>query len=642
MNLDRETPSQDPMPTPSMPARAVVILICGLLATWLAGGSLGWIAPPLQKTLTWLALAIIVLLALGGRGAATRADDKGSPWAKHDRWLLFAAAAIAVVMTASSLAVVNILAVAVLLAVVALVRPGTIALAAGPVALAATTLAVFHILCQGTASGWALADTVGRAEGHWATLLTGRPLLIGASFGGVDFLVVMAALAVAQYITLRAHPASRDGYACRRLKWAAAAALAIAAAQTAYLVVLAFTHDLTALLPPPARPIDTSLAHMGVWTWSDAARAMLPWHLPVLAAVFQTAVAVCVFLAAPRPAPVDDAPEAIAGMSAESKRRDRRIAGNPAAMAGKVRPQAAWMLFAPAGLLLVAAAAAGFAPVKPDLSGKRIVAYDDGTLDWTTADPGNVAPGLVPRYGLLPALVTSLGGEFVVSKDLHEGDLRDADVLIVLPPGKPSDVSAEISDTVTSMPAKIGTVSRRNARGSPPENLGLRQCGRQARCGGRAGEPRRHRRQCAERAAEADRDVVPRRHSQFAHRALGMQPVGGALRGDRHQPPRTKLLQHRPRRERLHGVAGGTAAGRPLVLERARQRPEPPGAGDQPAASGGVALLAGQPAGQPGAGGAAEHRPRDRRRVGRSRLSEQRRHSFFLYVLRAATGRAGR
>ena len=166
MNPDRETPSQDPMPTPSMPARAVVILICGLLATWLAGGSLGWIAPPLQKTLTWLALAIIVLLARAGRSrSGTCADDKGSPWAKHDRWLLFAAAVIAMVMTASSLAVVNILAVAVLLAVVALVRPGTIALAAGPVAAAATTLAVFHILCQGTASGWRMADTVGARRG---------------------------------------------------------------------------------------------------------------------------------------------------------------------------------------------------------------------------------------------------------------------------------------------------------------------------------------------------------------------------------------------------------------------------------------------------------------------------------------------
>ena len=112
---------------------------------------------------------------------------------------------------------------------------------------------------------------------------------------------------------------------------------------------------------------------------------------------------------------------------------------------------------APAVLLVVAAAAAMVAPVKPDLTGRRIVAYDDGSLDWTVVDPGNVAPGLSQRYGLLPALVASLGGQFVVSKDLRAGDLREADVLVVLPPGasKPDEAKGTVpffADT------KIGTV----------------------------------------------------------------------------------------------------------------------------------------------------------------------------------------
>ena len=84
--------------------------------------------------------------------------------------------------------------------------------------------------------------------------------------------------------------------------------------------------------------------------------------------------------------------------------------------------------------MIVAAVAMTFSPVKPDLKGRRIVAYDDGATDWSTTDPGTVPPGRLPRYGLLPALVESLGGEFIRSRDLADADLQGADVLIVLPP----------------------------------------------------------------------------------------------------------------------------------------------------------------------------------------------------------------
>ena len=41
---------------------------------------------------------------------------------------------------------------------------------------------------------------------------------------------------------------------------------------------------------------------------------------------------------------------------------------------------------------------------------------------------------LLHHYGLLPALVESLGGEFIRSRGLADADLQKADVLIVLPP----------------------------------------------------------------------------------------------------------------------------------------------------------------------------------------------------------------
>ncbi len=446
MNLNPrpDSPSKNPAAPLPMPARALAILVCGLLATWLAAGSLGWISPPLQKTLVWLAFGAILTIAFRGRGAATSTNSLADFWQRHRHWLLAAVAVAAVLMTASALAVVNILAVAVLLAAVALVRPGWIADAAAPAALAATALALVRLVCEGTATGWALAETIGRAEGRWAALLTGRPLLIGPSFGGVDFLVVMLALAVAWHQTAPG----------RNIKRAVAAALAIAAAQTVYLVALAFTHDLASMLPPPSHAMATDVSRLGVWTWSNAVHAMLPWHLPVLAALLHGVVAVFMFRLVEWPAPHYATAEEMPFEVADSRRRDRRqrrIVGNPVDTVETVRPQAALRLFAPAGLVIIAAAAVGLAPLKPDLAGRRIVVYDDGSIDWTTNDPGNVAPGLLPSYGLLPALVASLGGEFIVSRDLNTGDLRDASVLLVLPPGavnKPATATGEMPSAV--------------------------------------------------------------------------------------------------------------------------------------------------------------------------------------------------
>ncbi len=418
-----------------MPATALIILVCGLAATWLAAGSLGWIAPPLQKVLTWLALSSIVLIALQRCGLAAR-------------WALAVAAVAAVLLTASALTAVNIMAVAMLLASVAFVRRGMIAQVAGPTALASATLAMSRLLIEGTASGWSLADAVGRAEGHWAATLTGRPLIIGASFGGVDFLIVMAALAVAWH---RAAPQPN-------VKRLVAAGLAIVAAQTVYLVVLAYGHDIDSMLPLRTRAVTSDSSHLGLWTWSNAMHAMLPWHLPVLAMIAQTAIAVIMFRSVSWPVSSEEtAPDKSSTEktitektreAANVKRRDRRMVDKPLENARSIRPQAVWLRLVPAGLLVVAAAAVGVAPVKPDLAGRRVVAYDDGTIDWTTSNPGNISPGLSPRYGLLPALVASLGGEFVVSKDLNAGDLRDASVLIVLPPGtppKPGATASEIS-----------------------------------------------------------------------------------------------------------------------------------------------------------------------------------------------------
>ena len=71
--------------------------------------------------------------------------------------------------------------------------------------------------------------------------------------------------------------------------------------------------------------------------------------------------------------------------------------------------------FGPALLAVAATVLAGLATNKPDLQGKTIVAYEKGYLNWLKPEYDSPQDGL---YGMLPALVESLGGKFVTSKDL--------------------------------------------------------------------------------------------------------------------------------------------------------------------------------------------------------------------------------
>ena len=394
------------------------------MATWLAAGSLGWLAPALEKPLSWLALATIV--------AATISGCRPS---RLEGLVLGGAVLIAMAMIATSLPVVNILAVAIVLAASAgspsfsrnPAVAGTTNAAANvsaPLALAATTLAVFRFTADSSPAVWNFANAIGRFEGLLAGWLTQRPLVIGASFGGVEFLVVMAALTVAWVI---ATPRPRMA----RAAWAG---LFIVLAQTVYLVLLAFSDDITALLPETL-PHDTEVSHLGVWTWGNALHSLLPWNLPILAALLQCLVAIGMFRLTVWQVDGPDREQETNENAGKEKRRDRNfqqvsslpIAGWTAALGPRY--------LSLAGLMALSVAALVFSPVAPDLKARRVVAYDDGATDWTTDDPGLVPAGRVPRFGLLPALVESLGGQFVFSRQLSDADLQSADVLIVLPPG---------------------------------------------------------------------------------------------------------------------------------------------------------------------------------------------------------------
>ena len=278
-HTDAELPAEAEPATPS--AAAVTAVMAGIAAAWIAAGSAGMIAAPLQHALTWAALAVVLIAAWPRAGKKRtvpicRNGPKGAlhkwglspffpPWGQSPMaWLLLAAAvAGAAVMTAlGGLApALDVLAVAVLLAALARLQPraadGRAILLA---ALAVIVLAVFRLACDSMAIVWLAADALGHGLGLLTGWIAGRPLAIGGSFAGIDYLVLMTALAAAWLASTKAPRGRR----------ALTAATAILLGQFAYLLLLAWTPDLLGHLPELAKPQVTDMSRLGTWTWGNA------------------------------------------------------------------------------------------------------------------------------------------------------------------------------------------------------------------------------------------------------------------------------------------------------------------------------------------------------------------------------------
>ena len=290
-----QTPAEAEPATPS--AAAVTAVMAGIAAAWIAAGSAGMIAAPLERALSWAALAVVLIAAWPRRKgdspifAAKQAARNATPLVPRklgqspmDWLLLTAAVAGAAVMTAlGGLApALDVLAVAVVLAALARLQPraadGRAILLA---ALAVSVLAVFRLACDSMAVVWLAADALGHGLGLLAGGIAGRPLAIGGSFAGIDYLVLMTALAAAWLASTKAPRGRR----------ALTAAAAILLGQFAYLLLLAWTPDLLGHLPEVVKPQVTDMSRLGTWTWGNAARSLLPWNLPAVALLIQAGIA---------------------------------------------------------------------------------------------------------------------------------------------------------------------------------------------------------------------------------------------------------------------------------------------------------------------------------------------------------------
>ncbi len=385
--------------TPAASARAIVALLAGMAAAWIAAGSTGLLAHPLRHALTLAALVVATAAAWPRRGLPM------------SQWLALGAAAIAcAIMTASTLPAVNVLAVALLLAVLSRshgdVTGRTVLLSA----TAAAVLGIFRMACTSIPVVWKAADAVGGALGGLAGALAGEPLWVGATFGGVDFLVLMAAL-YAGWLVNTAPPRHR------RALYAAAA---IVGGHLLFLMVLSLTNRLLDALPEVVLAERTDINYVGAWAWGNAARTLLPWNLPVLALVIHATIAAAMFRWSAW-LPVADA-------GVDDGDEDRRMA--PAIEAAA--------RFGPAVLAVTVPLLIAWSIASSDLAGKTVVAYQRGYLNWLKPEHDSPITG---TYGTLPLLIESLGGRFLRSDDLSQQDLAKADLLLLLHPDQPWDQS---------------------------------------------------------------------------------------------------------------------------------------------------------------------------------------------------------
>ena len=400
-----ETPENSQLATngeafAALPVRAVVILVAGMAAAWFAAGSTGLLGHPLRHALTWIALAVAIVAAWPAETRSFRS------WA-----VLAVGAILGLFFTASELPPINVFAVAIVLAAIAQVSRGSTARVVLLGALAATVLGCFRFACASSPLFWHAADGAGWALGRLAGWIAGSRLVVGATFGGMDFLV-LAAVVYAGWLVYTPPPRRR------RAIWAAAA---IIAGQLVYLIVLANADKLLALLPETVVPIDDETNRVGLWTIGGGLRTLLPWNLPLLAMVIQGTIAAAM-VSSTRWRPV------VEPTAYEIKKRP------PSPSAPLPKGEGSWW-FGPVVLAVAAVLSGSLTLGNADLAGKTIVASGQGfMLDWLKPEFDS---NVVGNYGLLPAFVESLGGKFVVSKDLSSQDLAAADVLLLVHPDRP-------------------------------------------------------------------------------------------------------------------------------------------------------------------------------------------------------------
>ena len=238
--------------------------------------------------------------------------------------------------------------------------------------------------------------------------------------GGVDYLVAM--LCVAATLALRSR---HTGSAAQALKRFSIAATIVLLGDLLYLIVLAFAAGFLAVLTADqAKETPYFTAENAVLL-----RRLVPWSLPALAAAIQSAIAWGFFR---RLSPPISAAHSAETVSPGIRQEGPAECGGSASGPGRAVGAAAVVCLAVAIPIVTVLCC-----TRPDMVDKKIVFFEKGYLNWLKPEHGQYGRLSVGMYGMLPTFLESLGARTLLSPDLSEEDLQDADALVVIYPNEP-------------------------------------------------------------------------------------------------------------------------------------------------------------------------------------------------------------
>ncbi len=250
---------------------------------------------------------------------------------------------------------------------------------------------------------WPMLDAAGRRLGRGVSQLVDRPLEIGVTFAGLEWLVLIGLLYLESW---------RSG--SRKLRPALALASGLIVVHLVYLGLLAQTHDLLARLPEVAEPVFDHPYEPPDWRWPVAVGTWLPWKLPLLAILGHVAM------------------WGFAWRWSEGARGPSGSYQTAGVFGSSAPSMRAGGLLAASALAL--AVAATFCRGPADLDGRLLLANVRGRMDWERPQHDRYGQPAAGMFGMLPRLINSLGGTLQLTEQWSEDELAAADAVLLLHP----------------------------------------------------------------------------------------------------------------------------------------------------------------------------------------------------------------
>jgi len=371
--------------------RLIAIVLTSLLAAWLVVGSTGLLASPTQRALTLTCLAFGLLLYC--------------PYVRSPRLYLASGLPIlllATILISSSISLVSLAGIVLVLGYHCFISSQTANRVMQCTLWAVVVFFLYRAGLQCVPWMWLLADNIGGGLGHIAGRISGQPLWIGATFAGLDFIVLSAAFAC---FWISSSPKPRG----RRFLFFLIALVCI---HLIYLVLLSYATQFRDFL---ATPIGLHQHQLGprqaapTTFWAQIGYKAIPWNLPLIAGLLHLL-------------PI--------GFLLRWTTWD--------ITASEQKSKSSSVL---CGLLLVLGAGSlilltGSHESNLSLKGKQIRFHDRTYGNWvkpTHSQYGSLSGGM---FGAVPAYLKSMGAEIVVSSDVNDHDLEATDLLIAYCPGQ--------------------------------------------------------------------------------------------------------------------------------------------------------------------------------------------------------------